>query len=210
MHPWRWGIGKQDESNPIYISKLPIINYLEQNFPAGSLKSSGLSVGFPWGEAGNSEVGHLTLGSGRVLYQYYLEIKNAINKGTFFKNEVLKSAFAHTKKNNSSVHLIGLLTSGTTHAALNHLKALIEMGKKENAQNLYLHLFTDGRDSPPYSAKKLINEIEEKMAKAGVGEITSLAGQYYGMNQNKNWQLTQQTLPDDFAATLQSALLSKL
>jgi len=188
-----WGIGKQDESNPIYTSKPPIINYLEQNFPAGSLKSSGLSVGFPWGEAGNSEVGHLTLGSGRVLYQYYLEIKNAINKGTFFKNEALKSAFAHTKKNNSSVHLIGLLTSSTTHAALDHLKTLIEMGKKENAQNLYLHLFTDGRDSPPYSAKKLINEIEEKMAKAGVGEITSLAGRYYGMNQNKNWQLTQQS-----------------
>lgn len=188
-----WGIGKKDESNPIYISNLPVTHYIEKNFPAGALKSSGLSIGLPWGEAGNSEVGHLTLGSGRVLYQHYLKILNSIKSGEFFEKPELKKAFQHARDNNSAVHLIGLLTKGRVHSATEHLNALVEMAKKENTKELYLHLFTDGRDSPPYSAEELFEKLKEKIKKEGIGKISSIAGRYYGMDRDKNWKLTKQT-----------------
>lgn len=188
-----WGIGKRDESNPIYVSDLPGIKNIEANFPSGSLKSSGLSVGLPWGEAGNSEVGHLTLGSGRVLYQHYLKISNSIESGEFFEKPELKKAFDRAKTNNSAVHLVGLLTKNQVHAAMEHLLALIEMAKKENAKELYIHLFTDGRDSPPRSAAEFIEKVKEKIKKEGIGKISSLAGRYYGMDRDENWKLTEQT-----------------
>ncbi len=188
-----WGIGKKDESNPIYVSDLPAIRNIEANFPSGSLKASGLSVGLPWGEAGNSEVGHLTLGSGRVLYQHYLKISNSIESGEFFEKPELKEAFSRAKKNASAVHLIGLLTKGQVHASLEHLAALIEMAKKEDAKELYLHLFTDGRDSPPRSAQELFGKVEEKLKKEGLGKIADVAGRYYGMDRDQNWKLTEQT-----------------
>jgi 2,3-bisphosphoglycerate-independent phosphoglycerate mutase len=188
-----WGLGKKDESNPIYNSDLKAINYIKKNYKGGSLKSSGFAVGLPWETAGNSEVGHLTIGSGRVLYQHFLRINDAIDSGIFFENKALKEAYNHVNKNNSSLHLIGLLTEGAVHSHIDHLKALIKMADDNKISNLYLHLFTDGRDSDPHSAKKLLEEINQTMNEKGVGEIISIAGRYYGMDRDNNWNLVEQT-----------------
>src|SRR3989338_4113043 len=127
-----YGIGKFDNSNPIYAAKPKYLTYLKNHFPYGALKSSGLAVGLPWEEPGNSEVGHLTIGSGRVIYQHFPKISIAIQNGSFFENYQFKKAFLHAEENKSAVHLVGLLTSGSVHAHLDHLLALIEMAKKEN------------------------------------------------------------------------------
>lgn len=188
-----WGIGKKDESNPIYISDLPNINYLQKNYKGGAIKTSGFAVGLPWGKAGNSEVGHLTLGSGRVLYQHYTKISDAIKSGIFFTNEALKGAYNHAKKNDSSLHLIGLLTEGLVHSHIDHLKELIRMANKNGVSQVFLHLFTDGRDSNPHSAKKLIEDLNKTIKEEKVGTISSIAGRYYGMDRDNNWDLVQKT-----------------
>lgn len=186
-----WGIGENNESNAIYMAQPQITDYLEKNFPAGALNSSGLSVGLPWAEEGNSEVGHLTLGAGRVLYQHCLKITNSIETGEFFKKPPLKQSFKHARDNNSSVHLVGLLTKGSVHSSSGHLAALIEFAKQEKITNLYLHLFTDGRDGPPRSALKLLKELGQVIQKHGVGTIATLSGRYYGMDRDKYWDRTQ-------------------
>ncbi|MCP6720069.1 MAG: 2,3-bisphosphoglycerate-independent phosphoglycerate mutase [Patescibacteria group bacterium] len=186
-----WGIGKLNESNPIHIAGLKTIRYIENSFPSGALQASGIAVGLPWGEEGNSEVGHLTIGTGRTLYQHFPRISMAIEDGSFFKNPALRSAFLHARKNNSAVHLIGLLTKGNVHASLKHLVALIEMAKKENCPNLYLHLFADGLDSPPHSLLYLVKNLEGILQKNKVGVITSLMGRYYAMNRDNHWERTE-------------------
>ena len=188
-----WGIGSKNDSNPIYMAGLETINYFEQNFPAGALKSSGISVGLPWKENGDSEVGHLTLGTGRILYQHFLKITRAIEDGSFFQKEALKKSFAHAKKNKSSVHLAGLLTKGNVHTSLNHIVALLEMAEKEEIQDVYLHLFTDGKDSPPRSTLQLLEELESKIKKYNRGIIATITGRYYAMDRDKSWNLTQKT-----------------
>jgi len=188
-----WGIGEKNDSNPIYTANPKNYHYLKKNYKGGSLKSSGFAVGLPWGESGNSEVGHLTLGSGRVLYQHYLKINDAIDSGDFFKNKALKKAYDHVNNNNSALHLIGLLTEGAVHAHLDHLKALIKMAHKNDIPHLYLHLFTDGRDSAPHSAGKLLKELKETIDREGKGGIASIAGRYYGMDRDTNWNLVEKT-----------------
>ena len=124
-----WGIGREDESNPIYMVKPPTLMRLAEEYPVTSLQASGIAVGLPWGEVGNSEVGHLTLGAGKVIYQYYPKITIAIRDQTFFKNPALSQAFEHAKKNNSAVNLIGLLSKGNVHASIEHVEALIKMSE---------------------------------------------------------------------------------
>src|SRR5271154_2377401 len=126
-----WGIGRHDESNPVYVVKPQTFEWLKQNYPMTSLQASGISVGLPWGEVGNSEVGHLTLGAGKVLYQYFPKITMAIQDGSFFENPVLKDAFAHAKQTGGAVNFVGLLTKGNVHASLDHLLALIKMARAE-------------------------------------------------------------------------------
>src|SRR6266568_4336634 len=116
-----WGIGRNDESNPIYKVNPPVFNFLKENYPTTSLQASGISVGLPWGEVGNSEVGHLTIGAGKILYQYFPKITMAIRDGSFFENPVLKEAFAHVKQNNSTIHFAGLLSKGNVHASMEHV-----------------------------------------------------------------------------------------
>ncbi|KKU15698.1 MAG: 2,3-bisphosphoglycerate-independent phosphoglycerate mutase [Candidatus Jorgensenbacteria bacterium GW2011_GWA2_45_9] len=183
-----WGIGKRDESNPIFAAHPENILYAENNFPAGALQASGMAVGLPWDEEGNSEIGHLTIGAGKVLYQYYSRISLAIENGTFFSNPELKSAFAHAKKNGSTVHLIGLIGEGVVHSALSHLYALIKMAKAENYQNLVIHAFSDGRDSSPRSAIKLIELVSAESA--GTAKVASVSGRYYAMDRDKHWDRT--------------------
>lgn len=186
-----WGLGEFNESNPIYKAELGTIKELELKFPKGALQASGIAIGLPWEEEGNSEVGHLTLGAGKVLYQHFPKISMAIEDGTFFQVPNLKKAFEHAKNNNSSVHLVGLLTRGNVHASFKHLTALVEMAAKEKIEKLYLHLFSDGRDSPPRSALSLVKTLEEVLAKNGVGKIASVSGRYYGMDRDNHWERTE-------------------
>lgn len=185
-----WGIGNMDESNPIYVAKPQAMQRIHDRFPGGALQSSGIMVGLPWGEEGNSEVGHLTIGAGKILYQHFPRISLAVKDGSFYENKALRSAFAHAKKTMGAVHLIGLLTSGNVHASLEHLAALLEMAKREKCGKLFLHLSTDGRDGPPRSALDLIARLREEIERAGVGEIASIAGRYYAMDRDKHWDRT--------------------
>lgn len=179
-----WGIGHKDKSNPIYVKNPGVIEYIKRHFPAGSLQASGIAVGLPWGEEGNSEVGHLTLGAGKVLYQHFPRISLAIKDGSFFENEILVSAFLHAEKNNSSVNLIGLVTEGNVHAALEHLRALIKMAELQNLPRLNLHLITDGKDGPPQGAMDLINGL-------GNVRVASLSGRYFAMDRDLNLDRTE-------------------
>src|SRR3989338_3435170 len=187
-----WGLGKNNETNPIYIANPSVINYIENNFPVGTLQASGISVGLPWEEEGNSEVGHLTIGAGKILYQHFPKISLAIKDGSFFQNPVLKQAFEHSKTNHSAVHLIGLLTNGNVHSSLKHLLALIAMGKQRYCEKIFLHLFTDGKDSPPKSIFALLNNLQKEISEnSSKATIVSLSGRYYAMDRDGNWDRTR-------------------
>lgn len=183
-----WGIGQPDESNPIHVVNPQNINYLKTNFPSGSLQASGIAVGLPWGEEGNSEVGHLNLGAGRIIYQNYPRISLAIHDKIFFENPALKNAFEHAKKNNSSINLVGLLSEGNVHASFEHLLALINFAQKEEVK-INLHLFTDGRDSRPNSALELLS----RLPKENFVNLSSLSGRFYAMDREKHWDRIQKT-----------------
>ena len=186
-----WGIGREDESNPIYIAKPKTIDYIKHNYLSGALQSSGIAVGLPWEEEGNSEVGHLTLGAGKVIYQHFPRIILAIRDGSFFKNEVFLKTMEHCKKNNSALNLVGLLSSGNVHSSLEHLEALIKLASREKVPRLKLHLFTDGKDSPQQSALELIAKVEETIRQLGVGEIASISGRYYALDRDNHWDRTR-------------------
>jgi 2,3-bisphosphoglycerate-independent phosphoglycerate mutase len=179
-----WGIGQLDESNPIYKARPQTIQEIKRRFPLGGLQASGIAVGLPWGEEGNSEVGHLTLGAGKILYQHFPRISLAVRDGSFFKNQVLKNAFNHARKNNSNVHLIGLLSAGNVHSSFEHLAALLEMAKQENFNRVYLQLFTDGRDGPPKSAAGLLKNLNPEI-------LASLSGRFYALDRTRHWERTE-------------------
>lgn len=178
-----WGLGQKNESNPVHAAQPQSFKWLEENFPTTSLQASGISVGLPWGEVGNSEVGHLTIGAGKVIYQYFPRITLSIRDGSFFENKALKNAFSHARSNNGVVNLIGLLTEGTVHACLEHLLALVEMGEKENIE-VKMHLFSDGKDGTPFRLEKALLKIPDD-------KLVTLMGRYYGMDREKNWKLTE-------------------
>lgn len=179
-----WGLGPDDDSNPIHAAKLTTYEQIKKDYPMTSLEASGINVGLPWGETGNSEVGHLTMGAGKPLYQHFPRIGLTIRDKSFFQNPVLKQAFAHARDNNSAVNFIGLLSKGNTHAALEHLQALLTMAQQENVSRIKLHLFADGKDSPPKSIESMLAQVPKEF-------LASLSGRYYGMDRESNWQLTQ-------------------
>ncbi len=179
-----WGIGREDGSNPIHEVKPANLGSLAENYPVGSLNASGISVGLPWGEVGNSEVGHLTIGAGKTIYQYYPRITLAIRDETFFQNEALKAAFEHARNNNSGINLVGLLTKANVHASLDHLHALLRMAEAEKVENVKLHLFADGKDSQTHTLEKFLEEVPKE-------KLATLIGRYYAMDRNQNWEATQ-------------------
>lgn len=179
-----WGIGKDNYTNPLFVAKPPTFQWLSENYPLTSLQASGIAVGLPWGEVGNSEVGHLTLGAGKVIYQYYPRITMAIHDSTFFDNPVLKAAFAHARDNHSAINFAGLLTKANVHASLEHLQALLKMAQMEGVTKINLHLFGDGEDSPPRTMEKFLSELPKEC-------FASLVGRYYAMDRSGNWRLTQ-------------------
>ena len=207
-----WGIAPKNISNPLSKAQLPTVDYLKSHWPIAALQASGVTVGLPWGEEGNSEVGHLTLGAGKVLYQNYPRITLAVRDKTFFQNAALEEGFDYAQKNNSALNLIGLLSEGHVHSAYEHLIALLEFAQKKNISKINLHLFTDGRDSPPRSGlglvKKLLEDIKKYNAKI---KIASIAGRFYAMDRDKHWDRTERayqalTAPDSSGQTFQNNL----
>lgn len=184
-----WGIGPKNDSNPAYIQGTPNIDYIKTNFLTGALQASGISVGLPWNEKGNSEVGHLTIGAGKILYQHFPRITLAIRDGSFSKNKVFLDAFNHAKKNKSAVNLIGLLTEGNIHASLEHLISLIKIAKEQQVPKINLHIFSDGKDSRPKSARELVRKLSEETG--GGWKMGSISGRFYALDRDHQWQKTQ-------------------
>jgi 2,3-bisphosphoglycerate-independent phosphoglycerate mutase len=182
-----WGEWDIEKGNPIVKAKLPLIDQLNAHFPKTYLQASGMAVGLPWGVRGNSEVGHQTIGSGQIVFQFLPTISNAIGDGTFFKNEALLNAFNWAKKNNSSLHVLGLLSDGSVHSHIEHLFAFLEMAKKYEVKEVFIHAITDGRDTHPQSAKKFLEMLASKIKEIGIGKIATLSGRYFAMDRNNNW-----------------------
>lgn len=189
-----WGVGIPDVSNPVRTVSTPAIDYIKTNFPLTALQASGIAVGLPWNERGNSEVGHLTIGAGKVLYQYYPRISIAIKNGEFFKNPALTGAFVHASQNNSCAHFLGLLSESNIHSSIDHILALLELAANYKNSRVFLHFFTDGRDSLPRSAEKLLAKIESKITTLGINaRVASLTGRFYALDKDEHWDRTAKT-----------------
>lgn len=186
-----WGLAAEGPGNAITQAKTPNFDRFWAVYPHTQLIASGESVGLPRGEDGNSETGHLNLGAGQIVYQELPRINMAIADGSFFQNPAFKTAAEHVRKNNSSFHLIGLIGAGGVHSSLEHLFALLHFAKIENLKNVFLHLFTDGRDSPPSSALTFLSKVEAKTHENGVGKISTLIGRYYAMDRDNRWERTK-------------------
>ena len=182
-----WGIGQDYAGNAISTAKVPNFDNIVKNYPNTTIYADGLHVGLPEGQMGNSEVGHLNLGAGRVVYQELTRINKAIDEGDFFKNEEFLSAVKNVKDNNSALHIYGLLSDGGVHSAMKHIFALIDLAKKENIEKLYVHAFLDGRDTPPQSAVEYLAQVEAKLKENGLPQIATISGRYYAMDRDNRW-----------------------
>ncbi|WP_147564585.1 2,3-bisphosphoglycerate-independent phosphoglycerate mutase [Clostridium tyrobutyricum] len=183
-----FGISDKVEGNAVKAANKPNFDKYYKNYPHTELGASGLSVGLPDGQMGNSEVGHLNIGAGRIVYQALTKITKSIQDGDFFENEALNKAADNALKNDSAFHLLGLLSPGGVHSHSEHLKGLIKFAKKKGLKKVYVHAFTDGRDVPPSSAKEFIKDMEDYMKEIGLGEIASVSGRYYAMDRDKRWE----------------------
>ncbi|WP_097014751.1 2,3-bisphosphoglycerate-independent phosphoglycerate mutase [Anaerocolumna aminovalerica] len=182
-----YGLNEKTEGNAIKLAKTPVMDKLMKEYPFVRGNASGMAVGLPEGQMGNSEVGHLNMGAGRIVYQELTRITKEIQDGDFFKNDALLEAIKNCKKNNSSLHLYGLLSEGGVHSHITHLYALLELAKKEGVTNIYVHAFLDGRDTPPTSGKGFAQELTDKMEALGVGKIATVMGRYYVMDRDNRW-----------------------
>lgn len=182
-----YGLNEKKEGNAVAIAKTPVMDRLMGECPFVRGNASGMAVGLPDGQMGNSEVGHLNMGAGRIVYQELTRITKEIQDGTFFENPALKKAMDNCKKNDSALHAYGLISDGGVHSHITHLYGLLEMAKKEGLSKVYVHCFLDGRDTPPASGKGYVEELEAKMKEIGVGEIASVCGRYYAMDRDNNF-----------------------
>ncbi|WP_291578789.1 2,3-bisphosphoglycerate-independent phosphoglycerate mutase [Clostridium sp. UBA6640] len=183
-----FGLSDNLDGNAIRNSYKPNFDKLVNEYPHTTLKASGISVGLPEGQMGNSEVGHLNIGAGRIIYQELTRISKAINEGSFFKNDAFNKAIDNAIVNNSSMHLMGLLSDGGVHSHINHLKALITLCKDSGLKKVYVHCFLDGRDVLPSSAKTFIEELEAHMKAENIGKIATISGRYYAMDRDNRWE----------------------
>jgi len=185
-----WGISQDYSGSAITQAKTPVIDKLIAEYPSTTLRASGESVGLPWGEMGNSEVGHLSLGLGRIIYQDLPRINKEISEGSFYRNKVLLKAIQHVKKNNSKLHLLGLVSDGCVHATIDHLYALLLLVKKYNLEKVYIHAILDGRDTAFDTGRNFISSVERSMAENKIGQIATVSGRFYTMDRNNNWDRT--------------------
>ena len=182
-----YGLSDKTEGNAIAMANTPVMDKLMKECPFVAGKASGLAVGLPDGQMGNSEVGHMNIGAGRIIYQDLTSITKAIEDGDFFENEAMLEAIENCKKNNSDLHLWGLLSDGGVHSHNTHLYAILELCKKQGLSNVYVHPFLDGRDTPPASGKDYVAQLVEKMNEIGVGRVASISGRYYAMDRDNRW-----------------------
>ena len=186
-----FGENPKVEGNAVKQANTPNIDKLMNKYPTCHISASGMAVGLPEGQMGNSEVGHTNIGAGRIVYQELTRITKSIEDGDFFANAELINAIENCKKNNSKLHILGLLSDGGVHSHNRHLYGLLELAKRRDFENVYVHCFLDGRDTPPASAENYIQELEEKMKEKGVGKIATLSGRFYAMDRDKRWQRVQ-------------------
>ena len=182
-----YGLNEKTEGNAVAQAKTPVMDRLMKEYPFVPGNASGMAVGLPEGQMGNSEVGHLNMGAGRIVYQELTRITKEIQDGTFFTNEELVKAVENCKKNDSAIHFFGLLSDGGVHSHNTHLYGLLELAKRNGLEKVYVHCFLDGRDTPPQSAKEFAAQLEEEMKKIGVGKIASVSGRYYAMDRDNNY-----------------------
>ncbi len=183
-----FGLSSNVDGNAVLAANKPNYDRIIEKYPHTELSASGLNVGLPEGQMGNSEVGHLNIGAGRIIYQELTRITKEIKEGNFFKNPVFISAIDKAIEANTSIHLLGLLSDGGVHSHIDHLKALIKLAKDKGAKNVYVHAFLDGRDVQPGSALGYISELEEYMSEIGLGKIATVSGRYYAMDRDKRWE----------------------
>jgi len=186
-----WGIGKEYEGNAIYLANTPNYDRLIMDYPNTKLEASGLAVGLPEGQMGNSEVGHLNIGSGRIVYQELTNISKSIEGGNFFNKEEFLQAIENAKKNDSKLHIMGLVSDGGVHSHNTHLYGLLELCKRHGLEEVYIHAFLDGRDVPPTIGKQHLQELEDKIDEIGVGHIATVSGRYYAMDRDNRWERTK-------------------
>lgn len=184
-----WGIGRSDDpSNAIALAEPKHMKQLAELYPATTLTCSGEAVGLPEGQMGNSEVGHLNIGAGRIVYQELTRISKDIREKRFFANPVFSAVMEQVKRSGSALHLMGLLSDGGVHSHITHLYALLEMAKTSGIDRVYVHAFLDGRDVPPSSGVDFLQQLEAKIAELGIGRVATIAGRYYAMDRDKRWE----------------------
>ena len=183
-----FGNNPNKNGNAIEMAEMPNINKLKKICPMTEIYTSGLAVGLPEGQMGNSEVGHTNIGAGRVVYQELTRITKTIEDGDFFSIPEFTEAIENCKKNNSKLHIMGLLSDGGVHSHIRHLYALLELAKRKDFENVFIHCFLDGRDTPPASAETYIMKLNEKIQEKGVGKIATISGRFYSMDRDKRWE----------------------
>ena len=183
-----FGENENENANAVKLANTPNIDKRMKTCPTTDIHTSGLDVGLPEGQMGNSEVGHTNIGAGRIVYQELTRITKSIEDGDFFSNAEFNKAIENCKKYNSKLHIFGLLSDGGVHSHIRHLYALLELAKRKDFEDVYVHCFMDGRDTPPTSGETYIAELEEKMKEKGVGKIATIIGRFYAMDRDKRWQ----------------------
>ena len=182
-----WGTSPDPKVSAIDHAETPFIDSLYKNYPNASLRTDGLHVGLPEGQMGNSEVGHMNLGAGRIVYQDLAKINLAVRNNTLSKEKVLTDAFKYAKQNNKNVHFLGLVSNGGVHSHINHLKGLVDAANEYGVQNSFIHAFTDGRDVDPKSGKSFISDLQNHISNTNT-KIASVTGRYYAMDRDKRWE----------------------
>ncbi len=187
-----YGVNERHEGNAIYTAKTPNMDKYLKDYPNSIVHASGMDVGLPEGQMGNSEVGHTNIGAGRIVYQELTRITKSIEDGDFFENEALSKAVENCKKNNAALHFMGLLSDGGVHSHINHLYGLLEMAKKNGLEKVFVHCFMDGRDVSPTSGADFAEALVEKIRNIGVGKIASVMGRYYAMDRDNRWERVEE------------------
>jgi 2,3-bisphosphoglycerate-independent phosphoglycerate mutase len=186
-----WGLNPRQDYNAIALANTPYFDYIWNNWPSATLEASGEAVGLPPGQMGNSEVGHMNLGAGRVVPQDLTYINGLIPSGEFYQNKALLDVIEHALEHNSCLHLIGLLSDGGVHSHQNHLYALLELARRKNLDRVFVHALLDGRDTPPRSGAGYLSQLEDQIDRIGCGKIATIAGRYYSMDRDKRWDRTK-------------------
>lgn len=182
-----YGLNESTAGNAVYEGKTPVMDKLMAECPFAEGNASGMAVGLPDGQMGNSEVGHLNMGAGRIVYQDLTKITKSIKDGDFFENPALLAACENVKKHDSALHMFGLVSDGGVHSHIEHIFGLLELAKRQGIEKVYVHCFLDGRDTPPSSGKEYVEQLEAKMKEMGVGQVASVMGRYYAMDRDNRW-----------------------